>query len=117
MTLDFSVAPLRRYLWDHLSEIIPTTSGTPRDCRSPRRPAGISSAWATGVGYEGFDSFGVELKKFSGGQSNPTFLLLVHLAPPHHSRDGGSSMTEHRFVLRKKPASVKVPDLARLFFV
>lgn len=126
MSVDFPLAALHRYLWDHLSEIIPaaaaTTSKHGRDCSSP----GVSNAWTAGAGYEGFDNFRVELKKFSGGQSNPTFMLLLNLSPPpallpETSRNGRSSAngveatptralpeTEYRFVLRKKPASVNV---------
>lgn len=117
MAIDFPLAPLHRYLWDHLGEIITPSS----------RKLGVSSAWAAGGGFEGFDDFQVELKKFPGGQSNPTFLLLVRLSPPLPLRrkSHGDPMatpaaanataaadadmvTEHRFVLRKKPASVKV---------
>lgn len=109
--LDFPLDRLRRYLWDNLSAIIPSTSVT-----GSRDPLGVSRTWAAGVGYEGFDGFRVELKKFAGGQSNPTFMLLVYLSPPSCARGregtgshgGGCGVTEHRFVLRKKPATVKV---------
>ncbi|CAM9493019.1 unnamed protein product, partial [Hapterophycus canaliculatus] len=65
------------------------------------------------MGHEGFDGFRVELKKFSSGQSNPTFLLLVHLSPPPAaartaSRAAPPGGTTARYVLRKKPASVTV---------
>lgn len=113
MAIDFPLSPLRRYLWDHLSELIHL------DEHQQRRPTppggvgdgGVSSTWAAGAGHEGFDGFRIELKKFSSGQSNPTFLLMVHLLPPSGASTGeGSSTTTTRFpfVLRKKPASVKV---------
>lgn len=146
MEIDFPLAPLRRYLWDHLFEIIDTQGGigtrsqdSISQCnRTAQGGSGVSHAWATGAGYEGFDSFRVELKKFSNGQSNPTFLLLVHVSPPATShppnykqhmkraqsersstrRDAericpstgrtAAAVDIHRFVLRKKPASVKV---------
>ncbi|CAM9638539.1 unnamed protein product [Pylaiella littoralis] len=147
MAIDFPLRPLRRFLWDHLSEIIP-------DHHRQRHPqeksssggggsgsssgSGISSVWAAGTGHEGFDGFRITLKKFSSGQSNPTFLLVVHLSPPPAAAAAAASSPgaktaaatptltptppaeratiEHdgddahtfRFVLRKKPASVKV---------
>lgn len=128
MAVDFPLAPLHRYLWDNLSDIINPHGEAERQRgahfyqSSPYR-GGVSEAWATGAGYEGFDNFRIELKKFSGGQSNPTFLLLVHVSPPlhnprkHRAGDGRNApkasadvatTTEYRFVLRKKPASVKV---------
>lgn len=111
MALDFPLGPLRRYLWDNISAIIPSTSVT-----GSWDQLGVSRTWAAGVGYEGFNGFRVELKKFAGGQSNPTFMLLVYLSPPSCARGregtgdhgGGCGVTEHRFVLRKKPATVKV---------
>ncbi|CAM9530049.1 unnamed protein product, partial [Laminaria digitata] len=161
MAIDFPIAPLRRFLWDHLSEIIghgadgadakPFRQGGPPPPPSSPSPAttpplfrpGVSDAWAAGAGYEGFDNFRVDLKKFSVGQSNPTFLLRIHLSPPpasslprrshsnghgnghdqhhhrqHHYRHPAGEETfnastaattaEYRFVLRKKPATVKV---------
>lgn len=174
MATDFPLAPLRRFLWDHLSEIAgqaadgleanPFRHGDPPPPFSPSPPGpaplsrpGVSDAWAAGAGYEGFDNFRVDLKKFSVGQSNPTFLLRINLSPPpasslprrghsnghsnghgnghgnghdqnHHHRHhpaGGdarnastaaatsavataTATTEFRFVLRKKPATVKV---------
>lgn len=108
MAIDFPLSPLRRYLWDHLSEII-----HPDEHQQRRRPtpSGLSSTWAAGTGHEGFDGFRIELKKFSSGQSNPTFLLVVHLSPPSGASPPSgkaTSTTTCRFVLRKKPASVKV---------
>lgn len=165
MAIDFPLAPLRRFLWDHLSEIVsdaadgpdanPFRHGDPQPSpfshssrrRAPLFRPGVSDAWAAGAGYEGFDNFRVDLKKFSVGQSNPTFLLRINLSPPpasslprrghdndhgnthdlnHHHRHhppGGNTRnastaaatsatatatTEYRFVLRKKPATVKV---------
>lgn len=96
MATDFPLASLGRYLWDHLSEII--------DSSVSRK--GVSGAWTNGGGYEGFDNFSFELRKFPGGQSNPTFLVVIRLSPPR--RAPRVTATEHRFVLRKKPASVKV---------
>ncbi|CAM9363067.1 unnamed protein product, partial [Discosporangium mesarthrocarpum] len=106
--MDLPLENLRRYLWNHLSVlgVIPE-----HGIGSVAVTRGVSLAWAWGAGFEGFDGFRIELKKFSGGQSNPTFLLVVRMSPPHPaSLDHGQSMTEHRFVLRKKPASVKVPS-------
>ena len=117
MAIDFPLSPLRRYLWDHLSEIL-----HPDDHQQRRRlstppsgvSGGVSSTWATGTGHEGFDGFRIELKKFSSGQSNPTFLLVVHLSPPSGAFSPAgkatttATATTFRFVLRKKPASVKV---------
>ncbi|CBN80066.1 conserved unknown protein [Ectocarpus siliculosus] len=68
------------------------------------------------MGHEGFDGFRIELKKFSSGQSNPTFLLEVHLSPPPAAATSTTTTTttssrannQRRFVLRKKPASVTV---------
>eukprot|EP00903_Cladosiphon_okamuranus_P016288 g15020.t1 len=106
VAIDFPIPPLRRYLWDHLSEILHPDENQQRR----RPPPGLSSTWAAGTGHEGFDGFRIELKKFSSGQSNPTFLLVVHLSPPPGASPSGktTSKTTCRFVLRKKPASVKV---------
>lgn len=100
MAIDFPLTPLRRFLWDHLSEIVGYGAGvadanpfgqggpSPTSSPSPSHPTpqlfrpGVSDAWAAGAGYEGFDNFRVDLKKFSVGQSNPTFLLRIHLSPP-----------------------------------
>lgn len=127
MPVDFPLAALHRYLWDHLTEIIPATTATTRQQGQVFSSPGVSNAWATGAGYEGFDNFRVELEKFSGGQSNPTFMLFIHLSPPpalrpqgtpHNGISGANGIeatatrqppkTEYRFVLRKKPASVNV---------
>lgn len=134
MAIDFPLPPLRRFLWDHLSEIVsPLDDGDQQDLLQPRQPysassstpppppqnssavlgSGVSRAWAAGTGHEGFDGFRIELKKFSSGQSNPTFLLVVHLSPPPAAAAAAASGasaagTTARFVLRKKPASVTV---------
>lgn len=96
MAIDFPLASLGRYLWDHLSEIIESSVDR----------KGVSVAWTNGGGYEGFDNFSFDLRKFPGGQSNPTFLVVIRLSPPR--RAPRVMTTEHRFVLRKKPASVKI---------
>lgn len=134
MAMDFPLPPLRRFLWDHLSEIIPDQHPDPRQKSSSGggggssgSGCGVSSTWATGTGHEGFDGFRITLKKFSSGQSNPTFLLVVHLSPPAAAAAPTAAAAEtpaptpvatvghdvddthtFRFVLRKKPASVKV---------
>lgn len=136
MAIDFPLPPLRRFLWDHLPELLPDQHRQrhPQEKPSARDGgSGVSSAWAAGTGHEGFDGFRITLKKFSSGQSNPTFLLVVDLSPPpaatassfsgETARAGPTSRppgiraaTAHdgddtrtfRFVLRKKPASVKV---------
>lgn len=140
MTMDFPLPPLRRFLWDHLSEIIPDQHRHPRgksssggSSSSIGSGSGVSSAWAAGTGHEGFDGFRITLKKFSSGQSNPTFLLVVHLSPPAAAAAAAAASTAaaaaetrartpvattvepdvedphtFRFVFRKKPASVKV---------
>lgn len=115
MAIDFPLSPLRRYLWDHLSEILhPDEHQQRRPLPTPSGVSGggVSSTWAAGTGHEGFDGFRIELKKFSSGQSNPTFLLVVHLSPPSGASPAGkataTTATTLRFVLRKKPARVKV---------
>lgn len=110
MAVDFPLSPLRRYLWDNLSEILHPDEQQQRRRQPTRRASGgVSSTWASGTGHEGFDGFRIELKKFSSGQSNPTFLLVVRLSPPSGaSPSGQAATTSFRFVLRKKPASVKV---------
>lgn len=104
-------ASLRRYLWDHLPEISPVSSKY-----ESVFPSGVSNTWATGEGFEGFEGFRIEIRKFAGGQSNPTFLLLVFFSPPkaavsltHHvTSTGARNNTPLHFVLRKKPASFTV---------
>lgn len=104
-------AALRRYLWDRLSDILPDALGQHASVSS-----GVSKSWTSGAGFEGFDNFRIELKKFARGQSNPTFLLLVFLSPPRAAFSPGTqsmpktagTQEPHRFVLRKKPASVTV---------
>lgn len=134
MAIDFPIPPLRRFLWDHLSEIVSPDDvagsssssaqgdhGQQQHAWSPHGPgsgdSGVSGAWAAGTGHEGFDGFRIELKKFSSGQSNPTFLLEVHLSPPPAaatstttttSRTSSRANNKRKFVLRKKPASVTV---------
>lgn len=132
MAIDFPLPPLRRFLWDHLSEIVSPYDvvgssgaqqgdhhGRQQDAWSPHGPggnggSGVSGAWAAGTGHEGFDGFRIELKKFSSGQSNPTFLLEVHLSPPPAATATSTTTTSRasnntkKFVLRKKPASVTV---------
>ncbi|CAM9259746.1 unnamed protein product [Ectocarpus sp. 12 AP-2014] len=130
MAIDFPIPPLRRFLWDHLSEIVSPDDvvgssssaqghhGQQQHAWSPYGPgsggSGVSGAWAAGTGHEGFDGFRIELKKFSSGQSNPTFLLEVHLSPPPAAATSTTTTTSSRannkrkFVLRKKPASVTV---------
>ncbi|CAM9366737.1 unnamed protein product, partial [Ectocarpus sp. 13 AM-2016] len=131
MAIDFPIPPLRRFLWDHLSEIVSPDDvvGSSSSAQghhgqqqqhvwSPYGPgsggSGVSGAWAAGTGHEGFDGFRIELKKFSSGQSNPTFLLEVHLSPPPAAAISTTTTTSSRtnnkrkFVLRKKPASVTV---------
>ncbi|CAM9529151.1 unnamed protein product [Ectocarpus sp. 8 AP-2014] len=131
MAIDFPIPPLRRFLWDHLSEIVSPDDvvrssssaqgdhGQQQRAWSPHGPgsggSGVSGAWAAGTGHEGFDGFRIELKKFSSGQSNPTFLLEVHLSPPPAAATSTTTTTtssrannKTKFVLRKKPASVTV---------
>ncbi|CAM9955777.1 unnamed protein product [Ectocarpus sp. 4 AP-2014] len=131
MAIDFPIPPLRRFLWDHLSEIVSPDKvvgssssaqgdhGKQQHAWSPHGPggggSGVSGAWAAGTGHEGFDGFRIELKKFSSGQSNPTFLLEVHLSPPPAAATSTTTTTtgsrannKRKFVLRKKPASVTV---------
>ncbi|CAM9565449.1 unnamed protein product [Ectocarpus fasciculatus] len=131
MAIDFPLPPLRRFLWDHLSEIVSpddvigSSSRSAQGDRGSRQHAwsshgpgnggsGVSGAWAAGTGHEGFDGFRIELKKFSSGQSNPTFLLEVHLSPPLAAATSTATTSSTRandkkkFVLRKKPASVTV---------
>lgn len=108
MAIDFPLSPLRRFLWDHLPEILHPDEHPQRQPTPGASGGGVSSTWAAGTGHEGFDGFRIELKKFSSGQSNPTFLLVVHLSPPSGASAGKKATATFRFVLRKKPASVKV---------
>lgn len=101
---------LRLYLWDHRTEILNTTVYGNSDGEA------AESTEAIGAGSETFDAFHVELRKFSSGQSNPTFLLLISLPGPRGTPSAQSNALPQtkripeprRFVLRKKPASVKV---------
>jgi epoxide hydrolase-like predicted phosphatase len=90
---------LRRYVWDH---ILPSLSLADDQDQG--------GGWWRGRGHESFDSFRIELRKFSGGQSNPTFLLTIELCAPRTAATSGSRSTalprrrsSSSLVLRKKP--------------
>lgn len=57
--IDFDAERLRAYLWDFL---VPVIFANPP--QQQQRNDGVSTAWRSGSGYEGYDGFDIKLSKF-----------------------------------------------------